>query len=155
MANESHSSQFGSGFDDSKDRRIVIISGIICLVAILVLQSWTKPDPLAGIPTIGRGGSLIRKIQYFWDAKGMYLEGFIYHIYFIANGPYKYGNGVFRIPGSGEDLATDLLITLPATDNIVLAPKFLEEVKRLPEDVLDATEANFEVCNEQPHLNGY
>lgn len=76
MANESHYSQFGSGSDDSKDRRIIIISGIICLVAILFLPSWTKPDPLAGIPMIGKGGSLIRKIRYFGDAKGMYLKGY-------------------------------------------------------------------------------
>ncbi|VUC30086.1 unnamed protein product [Clonostachys rosea] len=43
-----------------------------------------------------------------------------------------YGNEVFRIPGAG------------AMDNLVLPAKYLEELKRLPDDVLDPTDANLE-----------
>ncbi|TKW49462.1 Ent-kaurene oxidase [Colletotrichum tanaceti] len=91
-----------------------------CAVAFL-LQTLFKNDPWASIPLVGAelGGQESRRRKFMnGEARNMYLEGYK-----------KFKEQAFRIT------------TARKSPNIVVAPKFMDELKRLPDDVLSFNRA--------------
>ncbi|KAH7374568.1 ent-kaurene oxidase [Plectosphaerella cucumerina] len=95
-------------------RRVVIGSGLVVLAAAWLLPSLFETDNLSHIPIVGKGSKGKRR-KYFssggaWE---LYDEGYN-----------KFKNGLFR------------LATASLSESIVVSPKYLAELKRLPDDVL-------------------
>ncbi|KAF4782347.1 cytochrome P450 [Colletotrichum scovillei] len=91
-----------------------------CAVAYLLQTVW-KSDPWADIPMVGTefGGSEARRKQFMnGEARNLYLKGYR-----------KFKERAFRIT------------TARKSPNIVVAPKFMNELKRLPDDVLSFNRA--------------
>ncbi|OHF00854.1 cytochrome P450 [Colletotrichum orchidophilum] len=91
-----------------------------CAVALL-LQTVMKSDPWADIPMVGTefGGSEARRKRFMnGEARNLYLDGYR-----------KFKERAFRIT------------TARKSPNIVVAPKFMNELKKLPEDVLNFNRA--------------
>ncbi|KAK2026053.1 cytochrome P450 [Colletotrichum zoysiae] len=86
-----------------------------------VVQSVFKHDPLSKIPIVGAeyGGQESRRKKFVnGGAKNLYLDGYN-----------KFKEQAFRIT------------TTKKSTNIVVAPKFMDELKKLPDDVLSFNEA--------------
>ncbi|KAF6835727.1 ent-kaurene oxidase [Colletotrichum plurivorum] len=93
---------------------------LACVVGVL-LQAVFKSDPWADLPMVGTefGGSESRRRKFLGGgAKDLYLDGYR-----------KFKERAWRIT------------TTRASPNIVIAPKFMNELKRLPDDVLSFNRA--------------
>ncbi|KAL0935965.1 ent-kaurene oxidase [Colletotrichum truncatum] len=91
-----------------------------CVVAFL-LQNAFKSDPLADLPMVGTeyGGAESRRKKFLGGAaKDLYLDGYR-----------KFKERAWTIT------------TTRASPNIVVAPKFMNELKKLPDDVLSFNKA--------------
>ncbi|OLN88210.1 Ent-kaurene oxidase 1 [Colletotrichum chlorophyti] len=94
---------------------------LFACVAAILLQTALKADPWSDIPMIGTeyGGSESRRKKFMnGEARNLYLDGYR-----------KFKERAFRIT------------TARKSPNIVVAPKFMDELKRLPDDVLSFNKA--------------
>ncbi|KFA45495.1 hypothetical protein S40293_10289 [Stachybotrys chartarum IBT 40293] len=103
-----------------------IIALSTCAFAIIIAcQAYLIPNPLDKFPVVGKGSHWARKRQFtYGSAWELYLEGYRM---------IKAGADYFRIA------------TTAPIETIVLSPKFLDELKRLPEDVLSLSDATSEI----------
>jgi len=106
---------------EATNRWPIAATVLLAFAFAFVVQSVFKHDILSGIPVVGTeyGGQESRRKKFVdGGAKNLYLEG------------YK----------KFKEQAFQLTTTKKAT-NIVVAPKFMDELKRLPDDVLSFNEA--------------
>lgn len=106
---------------EATNRWPIAATVLLAFAFAFVVQSVFKHDVLSGIPVVGTeyGGQESRRKKFVdGGAKNLYLEG------------YK----------KFKEQAFQLTTTKKAT-NIVVAPKFMDELKRLPDDVLSFNEA--------------
>ncbi|KAI9146717.1 Cytochrome P450 monooxygenase ATR2 [Paramyrothecium foliicola] len=99
----------------------LVTSVILACVAVLCMQIALSSEKWAGIPIVGtqHGGSASRRKKFVaGEAKNLYLEGYR-----------KFKAKAFQITTANK---------LP---NIVIAPKFMDELKKLPDDVLSFNRA--------------
>ncbi|WYZ35209.1 hypothetical protein EsH8_I_001485 [Colletotrichum jinshuiense] len=99
----------------------VAATALIACVAAFLLQTVFKIDPFADIPMVGTeyGGSESRRKKFMnGEARNLYLNGYR-----------RFKERAFRIT------------TARKSPNIVVAPKFMNELKRLPDDVLSFNKA--------------
>ncbi|KXJ94825.1 cytochrome P450 [Microdochium bolleyi] len=111
-------------------------SATAALVAGLLAQYLLKPDPLAGIPIVGKGGVHQRR-KFFMSgrARELYFEG--YQKVFNAT------NALFRITSARE------------SEIIVIDPKYAKELAKVPDEFLSFTKAIEESMQEKYiHLAG-
>ncbi|KAL2023330.1 hypothetical protein VTK56DRAFT_3068 [Thermocarpiscus australiensis] len=98
------------------DKLPLILPTAVALFAVVIIQSFlTRSPSLANIPVIGQelGGDEKRRQAYFSRASELYLDGYK-----------KFKNSVFRIVTSNKFTV------------IVVPPKFLGELRKLPDDVV-------------------
>ncbi|KAL1641927.1 hypothetical protein SLS58_005763 [Diplodia intermedia] len=104
------------GFVVDNVRLLLFTSASALLVSIVAAAAlfWGR-DPLAGFPVIGHewGDEKKRRERFVTGAKGIYLEGYK-----------KFKDGVYQIT------------TVRRSRTIVIAPKYLEELRKLPDDVV-------------------
>ncbi|TDZ61446.1 Cytochrome P450 monooxygenase ATR2 [Colletotrichum trifolii] len=94
-------------------------AGVVFLVFVWLAQSWLKVDPLANVPVMGKGGQLSRRKQFVMG-KG---------VDFYTEGYRKFKDSIFRVT------------TTRSSDSICVPPKYLPELKKLPDDVLSFNKA--------------
>ncbi|KAM7198936.1 putative cytochrome P450 E-class, group IV [Naviculisporaceae sp. PSN 640] len=97
------------------DRLPLVVSTSVVFLAVYLLKYLFTPDPLANLPIVGEelGGDGKRLEQFRSNAKETYNEGYK-----------KFRDGLFRV------------ITSRKSRVVVVSPRFLDELKRLPDDVL-------------------
>ncbi|KAI8242301.1 Cytochrome P450 monooxygenase ATR2 [Colletotrichum sp. SAR 10_99] len=108
-------------FEELANRWPIAATAVFACVVAVLLQSVLKSDPWADLPMIGTefGGAESRRKKFLsGSAKDMYLEGYK-----------RFKERAWRIT------------TTRASPNIVVAPKFMNELKRLPDDVLSFNKA--------------
>ncbi|KAI9154753.1 Cytochrome P450 monooxygenase ATR2 [Paramyrothecium foliicola] len=106
--------------------RLLMMALGSCIFGIIIAaRAYFAPNPLAAIPVVGKGTSSSQEKQSSsnspWD---FYQEG-----YRMIKAGAKY----FRIA------------TTASTETVVLSPVFLDELRKLPDDVLSFTEATAEI----------
>ncbi|KAI3551844.1 cytochrome P450 [Colletotrichum filicis] len=94
-------------------------AGLVFIVFALLAQSWFKVDPVAHVPVVGKGGKWARR-KAFLAGKGpqMYADGYK-----------QFKDSIFRITTSKKK------------DTICVPPKYLPELKKVPDDVISFTKA--------------
>ncbi|CAG9942697.1 unnamed protein product [Clonostachys rosea f. rosea IK726] len=92
-----------------------IVASSVFIAFTLIAQYFFKVDPLAGIPVVGQGGKASRRRQFVKQGGAWKLH---------HEGYQKFKDGLFRI------------ITARETESIIISPKFLGELRKLPDDVL-------------------
>ncbi|KAL8367125.1 hypothetical protein RB595_008885 [Gaeumannomyces hyphopodioides] len=97
------------------DRLPLVCSAVLVLVVTLAAQYLLKGDPLAAFPFAGEGlhSEQKRREAYLTNTKSVYMEGYR-----------KFRDTVFKITTSTNK------------DVVVVPIKFLDELKKLPDDVL-------------------
>ncbi|KAF4813289.1 Cytochrome P450 monooxygenase ATR2 [Colletotrichum tropicale] len=108
-------------FEELANRWPIAATAVFACVVAVLLQSVLKSDPWADLPMIGTefGGAESRRKKFLsGSAKDMYLDGYK-----------RFKERAWRIT------------TTRASPNIVVAPKFMNELKRLPDDVLSFNKA--------------
>lgn len=97
-----------------------ITSTILACAAVWLFQRLLTKDPLSSLPMAGSelGDTKMRRQAYLENAKRVYVEGYR-----------KFKNSAFTIT------------TLLASPTIVLPPRFLVELKNLPEDTVSFSAA--------------
>ncbi|KAJ0346899.1 hypothetical protein COL26b_007761 [Colletotrichum chrysophilum] len=108
-------------FEELANRWPIAATAVFACVVAVLLQSVLKSDPWADLPMIGTefGGAESRRKKFLsGSAKDMYLDGYK-----------RFKDRAWRIT------------TTRASPNIVVAPKFMNELKRLPDDVLSFNKA--------------
>ncbi|KZL83889.1 cytochrome p450 [Colletotrichum incanum] len=106
---------------DVAHRWPVAMTTLLACVFAFILQMALKSDPLANIPIVGAeyGGQEKRRKKFMCgEAMNLYLDGYK-----------KFKEQAFRI-------TTSMKLT-----NIAVAPKFMNELKKLPDDVLSVNKA--------------
>ncbi|KZL75866.1 cytochrome P450 [Colletotrichum tofieldiae] len=96
-------------------------TALLACFFVFIVQTALKSDHLANIPIVGAeyGGQEKRRRKFMsGEAMNLYLDGYK-----------KFKEHAFRITTSTK------------STNIVVAPKFMNELKRLPDDVLSANKA--------------
>ncbi|KZL82211.1 cytochrome p450 [Colletotrichum incanum] len=99
----------------------VAATALVACALVFIVQGVFKSDPIANIPMVGLeyGGQESRRKKYVnGEAKNLYLNGY-----------QKFKEQAFRITTSRKSMS------------IVIAPKFMNELKRLPDDVLSFNKA--------------
>ncbi|KAL2161084.1 hypothetical protein VTH06DRAFT_8797 [Thermothelomyces fergusii] len=101
-------------------RLSLILPTLAALVAVWLLQHALSRGPLANIPLVGQelGGDEKRRQAYLARAGDLYLEGYR-----------KFKDRIFRIVTSNKFTV------------VVVPPKYLAELRKLPDDVLDFDQA--------------
>ncbi|KAL2185733.1 cytochrome P450 [Thermothelomyces heterothallicus CBS 203.75] len=101
-------------------RLSLILPTLAALVAVVLLQHVLSRGPLANIPLAGQelGGDEKRRQAYLSKAGDLYLEGYR-----------KFRDRVFRI------------VTPNKFTVVVVPPKYLGELRKLPDDVVDFDQA--------------
>ncbi|KAI0193565.1 cytochrome P450 [Xylaria flabelliformis] len=105
---------------DLTERWPVLLAALVTLTVAFAYPQALKAIRIAQIPIIGAelGGVTKRRQAYIISARKLYNDG--YH---------KFKNGIFRI-------------TTPRDSTVVvLSPKYLTELKRLPDDIVSMDEA--------------
>ncbi|KAJ0313165.1 hypothetical protein COL5a_004016 [Colletotrichum fioriniae] len=123
----------GALFIEVAQRWPIAATAVVACAVALLLQTVLKSDPWADIPMVGTefGGSEARRKQFMnGEARNLYLNGYR-----------KFKERAFRIT------------TARKSPNIVVAPKFMNELKRLPDDVLSFNRAIEEVSLRQGLYN--
>ncbi|KAK4210620.1 putative cytochrome P450 E-class, group IV [Rhypophila decipiens] len=105
------------------ERLPLVLSTSVVFLAVYLFKIFLTPDPLANLPIIGEdlGGDEKRRQQFRLNAKATYNEGYK-----------KFRDGLFRI------------ITTRNSQVVVVSPDFLDELKRLPDDMLSFSAAAME-----------
>ncbi|PSR87239.1 ent-kaurene oxidase [Coniella lustricola] len=103
-----------------------VLSALLVFAAAWFMQSLFKQDPLSKIPFIGAevGDESKRLTAFLQDAKAMYAQGYK-----------KFKQGMFRLTTTRE------------SPMVVLSPRFLNELKDLPDDVLSFSGAIDEIMH--------
>lgn len=98
-----------------------MLPSIAAILAFAVFQRFFAPNPLSNLPIVGEEyhGYEKKRQAYLTKAKDLYLGGYT-----------KFRHGLFRI------------VTPNAGNVIVVSPNFLDELKKLPDDVLSFDAAN-------------
>ncbi|OJD34129.1 ent-kaurene oxidase [Diplodia corticola] len=118
----------------------VLASIIAAAAAVTAAVVWTR-DPLAAFSVIGQewGDENKRRERFVMDAKKIYLEGYK-----------KFKDGVYQIT------------TVRRSKTIVIAPKFLDELRKLPDDVVcnqcaadETLESKYTNLNTHEPLHGH
>ncbi|KAG7047613.1 cytochrome P450 [Colletotrichum scovillei] len=94
-------------------------AGLVFIIFALLAQSWFKVDPVAHVPVVGQGGK--------WARRKAYLAGKGPQMY--ADGYKQFKDSIFRITTSKKK------------DTICVPPKYLPELKKVPDDVISFTKA--------------
>ncbi|KAK4445433.1 putative cytochrome P450 E-class, group IV [Podospora aff. communis PSN243] len=104
-----------------EDKMSLVLPTIAILVAALILRPYFTANPLSHIAQVGEelGSNEKRRQAFLAGAKALYREG--YH---------KFKDGIFRIVTSKAN-----------TSVVVVAPRYLEELKKLPDNVLSMEDA--------------
>jgi len=98
-------------------------AGLVLVVFALLVQRWLTADPLADVPFMGEGTKSEKRKQFMeGKAAQFYTEGYR-----------KFKDSIFRIA------------TFQTKDSICVPTKFLPELKKAPDDVISAADANTEV----------
>ncbi|KAK2016757.1 cytochrome P450 [Colletotrichum eremochloae] len=101
---------------EAANRWPVAATALLAFAFAFIVQSVFKPDPLSQIPIVGAeyGGQESRRKKFVdGGAKNLYLDGYK-----------KFKERAFQ------------LTTTKKSTNIVVAPKFMDELRKLPDDVL-------------------
>ncbi|OLN86218.1 Ent-kaurene oxidase 7 [Colletotrichum chlorophyti] len=94
-------------------------AGFIFLAFAWLAQSWFKVDPLAHVPVAGKGGPWARRKQFLQGkATQLYIDGYR-----------QFKDSIFRITTSRKK------------DTICVPPKYLPDLKKLPDNVISFTKA--------------
>ncbi|KAK1993479.1 cytochrome P450 [Colletotrichum falcatum] len=97
-------------------------AGLVFLVFALLAQRWLTPDPLAGVPVVGKGNRSARRTQFLQGrAEQLYLEGYR-----------QFKDSVFRVTKTLKK------------DTICVPPKYLLELKKAPDNVISFTKAVYD-----------
>ncbi|GKT48263.1 cytochrome P450 monooxygenase ATR2 [Colletotrichum spaethianum] len=113
----------------------VVATTLLACAFALVLQTAFKTTHLADLPLVGAeyGGKESRRKKFMnGEAKNLYLDGYKKRNVLTIHSV-KFKERAFRIT------------TARKSTNIVVAPKFMDELKRLPDDVLSFNKALEEV----------
>ncbi|KAK2006744.1 cytochrome P450 [Colletotrichum eremochloae] len=94
-------------------------AGLIFVVFALLAQRWLTADPLADVPVVGKGGR--------WARREQFLQGKGFQLY--VDGYKQFKDSVFRIT------------TARTKDTICVPPKYLPDLKKVPDDVISFTKA--------------
>ncbi|KAG8162550.1 hypothetical protein KVR01_008315 [Diaporthe batatas] len=118
---------------DSLNNRLVVGVTIAFLITVaLLVKSWNKANPFPEIPFVGlRGWESRRRKEFMSKGSELYAQGYK-----------KYKNGIFRITTARESPC------------VVVAPRFLPELNKLPEDVLSFSAAVKELMHTK-HVDIY
>ncbi|KAK1999549.1 cytochrome P450 [Colletotrichum falcatum] len=106
---------------EARNRWPVAATMLLAIAFAFIVQSVFKNDPLTAIPVVGTeyGGKESRRKRFVdGGAKNLYLDGYR-----------KFKEQAFQIT------------TTKKSTSIVVAPKFMDELKRLPDDVLSFNKA--------------
>ncbi|KAF6833551.1 ent-kaurene oxidase [Colletotrichum plurivorum] len=110
-----------SVFDDHIVKHLpAATAGLVFILFAWFAQSYFTVDPLAKVPVVGGQGGAWAKRKAFASGKGSdyYVEGYK-----------KFKDSIFRVT------------TLRKRDTVCVPPKYLPELKKLPDDVLSFTKA--------------
>ncbi|KAF9876376.1 cytochrome P450 [Colletotrichum karsti] len=121
MANVTDTVASAGFFDDQISKHLpAATAGFIFIVVALLAQSWFKVDPLANVPIVGGQGGSWKRRKEFAAGKGAdyYIEGYR-----------KFKDSIFRV------------VTLRKRDTVCVPPKYLPDLKKLPDDVLSFNKA--------------
>ncbi|KAK2044191.1 cytochrome P450 [Colletotrichum somersetense] len=115
-----------------------VAGGLVFIVFALLAQRWLTADPLADVPVVGEGKRWARRRQ-FLQGKGaqLYIDGYK-----------QFKNSIFRITTSKRK------------DIVCVPPKYLPELQKVPDDVLNFSQAVEEsmhaaytkISNENPEV---
>lgn len=121
-------------YQELEARWPVVAITAVTLLAALIVPGLLKNDPLASIPEVGRGQKDFMK-RGGWQ---VYTEGYN-----------KFKDGIFRITTMRSEReifqARNTANIDLESQSVVISPKFLDELKRLPDDVLSFSKAVDEV----------
>ncbi|OHE90947.1 cytochrome P450 [Colletotrichum orchidophilum] len=112
-------------------------AGLVFIVFALLAQSWLKVDPVAHVPVVGKGGK--------WARRKAYNQGQGPRLY--ADGYKQFKDSIFRITTSKSGCRNYKSTYIPADldlsekDTICVPPKYLPELKKVPDDVISFTRA--------------
>ncbi|KAK0610797.1 cytochrome P450 [Immersiella caudata] len=98
------------------EKLYLVLPTIVALLALIIVPRVFAKDPLKHIPDVGQelGSDEKRRQAFLMDSRHLYQEGY-----------QKFKDGVFK-----------LLTTRTTTPVVVVAPRYLNELKKLPDDVL-------------------
>ncbi|KAK2038518.1 cytochrome P450 [Colletotrichum somersetense] len=100
-------------------------AGLACLVMALLAQRWLTVDPLGDVPVVGKGSRWARKKQFAQGkAEQLYRDGYN-----------QFKDSIFRIT------------TATKRDTICVPPKYLPELRKLPDDVVSFPKATLELMH--------
>ncbi|KAF4537208.1 Cytochrome P450 [Lasiodiplodia theobromae] len=114
---------------------------LVSIAAAAVAAVFLRRDPLAAFPVIGEewGDEKTRRERFVTGAKQIYLDGYK-----------KFKDGVYQIT------------TVRQSRTIVIAPKFLDELRKLPDDVVcnqcaadETLESRYTKLNTHEPLHGH
>ncbi|KAK0609184.1 Cytochrome P450 monooxygenase atmQ [Lasiodiplodia hormozganensis] len=114
---------------------------LVSIAAAVVAAVFLRRDPLAAFPVIGKewGDEKTRRERFVTGAKQIYLDGYK-----------KFKDGVYQIT------------TVRQSRTIVIAPKFLDELRKLPDDVVcnqcaadETLESRYTKLNTHEPLHGH
>jgi len=107
-------------FDAISAKLPLILPTVAALVAVVLLQNVLNRRSIANIPVVGQdlGGEEKQRQAYIHNAASLYREGY-----------QKFKNSVYRVVTSNKFTV------------IVVPPKYLNELRKLPDDVVDFDEA--------------
>ncbi|KAK1753823.1 putative cytochrome P450 E-class, group IV [Echria macrotheca] len=99
-----------------QDKLPLVLSTAAVFVAVILFQTFLAKNPLDAIPEVGTelGSNEKRRQAFLFNSRALYTEGY-----------QKFKDGVFRIVTSRSKSPV-----------VVVAPKYLAELKKLPDDVL-------------------
>ncbi|KAJ0340086.1 hypothetical protein COL922a_003722 [Colletotrichum nupharicola] len=121
MANVTEALASSGVFDQYLSKHLpAATAGFVFILFAWLAQSFFKNDPLANVPVVGGQGGAWKKRKEFAAGKGSdyYIEGYR-----------KFKDSIFRVG------------TLRKRDTICVPPKYLPELRKLPDDVLSFDEA--------------
>ncbi|CAI0654364.1 unnamed protein product, partial [Colletotrichum noveboracense] len=121
MANVTEALASSGVFDQYLSKHLpAATAGFVFILFAWLAQSFFKNDPLANVPVVGGQGGAWKKRKEFAAGKGSdyYIEGYR-----------KFKDSIFRVS------------TLRKRDTICVPPKYLPELRKLPDDVLSFDEA--------------
>jgi len=103
------------------DKLSLVLPTLAVLLVALAARVFFVADPLSRIPHVGRelGSNEKRRQAFLGNAKAMYRDGY-----------QKFKDGIFQIVTSKAN-----------TSVVVVAPRYLDELKRLPDEVLSFDDA--------------
>ncbi|KAL1838832.1 hypothetical protein VTJ49DRAFT_2189 [Mycothermus thermophilus] len=106
--------------DALQGRLPLVVPTLAAVLVVFIAQYVLNRTPLVGVPLVGQdlGSDEKRRQTYFANASGLYLEGYK-----------KFKDSVWRIVTSNKFTV------------IVVPPKYLEELRKLPDDVVSFDDA--------------